>query len=297
MTSLPTADVTSRGTQWGNESRRYRITHTTTLAYDGTVRASHSELRMTPISERGQTTLENRIRVRPMTWSHVYRDAFDSHVMTIEAITEHKSLVVESISTVELTRTPTETSYLGWDELLDPVRQDRHTTWLLPTPRTTIDADLVELAAAERRETPQETVLAVCDLVRAQVGYESGATEAGSSAADAWAARSGVCQDFAHLTCGALRSLSIPARYVSGYLVPRPDTEVGESLTGESHAWVEAWLGDWLPVDPTNGRPVALDHVVVGRGRDYADVPPLKGVYSGSQGSKSTVSVQFTRLT
>lgn len=282
------------------ESRRFRIVHSTTLNYDGPVRASHSELRMTPVTERGQTTLENRIRVRPMTWSHVHRDAFDTHVMTIEAITEHESLSVESISTVELTRLPglNATTLPGWDELYAEPVQDRYVEWLLPTARTTIDDDLAELAAGIRDpDSPLATAQAVGELIRSQVAYEQGATEATSSAADAWAARRGVCQDFAQLACGVLRSLQIPARYVSGYLVPRPDAEVGETLVGESHAWVEAWVGDWLQLDPTNGRPVWLDHVVVGRGRDYADVPPLKGVYSGHFAGHSAVSVQFTRLT
>ncbi len=280
------------------ERRRYRIVHTTDLGYAGTVQASHSELRMTPGNEPGQLTLENRIRVRPMTWSHLYRDSFGTHVMTIEATTEHTSLTVEASSTVELSRrAPAGDAFaIGWDELLAPARQDRHVEWLLPTPRTAIGPDLGELVAQARSVAPLATAYAVSELIRSSVAYEPGATEATSSGADAWAARRGVCQDFAHLMCGAMRSLRVPARYVSGYLVPRSDIEVGETLTGESHAWVEVWLGGWLQIDPTNGSPVALDHVVVGRGRDYGDVPPLKGVYSGPQSTRNEVEVCFTRL-
>ena len=83
--------------------RRWRIVHTTSLAYDGRVRAAHNELRMTPLNEPGQTTLENRIRIRPMTWSHVYRDHWGTHVMAMESLAEHERLDIEAISTVERT--------------------------------------------------------------------------------------------------------------------------------------------------------------------------------------------------
>ena len=98
--------------------------------------------------------------------------------------------------------------------------------------------------------------------------YQPGATGVHSRGEDAWAERSGVCQDFAHITVGALRSLGVPARYVSGYLVPKRDSAVGETSKGESHAWVEFWDDGWIACDPTNGAEVGPDHVVVARGRD-----------------------------
>jgi len=105
-----------------------------------------------------------------------------------------------------------------------------------------------------------------------------------------------VCQDFTHLTLAVLRGMGIPARYVSGYLHPSKAAEVGTVSTGESHAWVEAWTGDWWGFDPTHLGPVGERHVVVGRGRDYADVSPLKGVYHGAPAEALTVSVEITRL-
>ncbi|MFB7886603.1 transglutaminase family protein [Cellulosimicrobium cellulans] len=100
----------------------------------------------------------------------------------------------------------------------------------------------------------------------------------------------------AHLCAGALRSLGIPTRYVSGYLHPRPDAVTGETVAGESHAWVEWWVGGWYGFDPTNRRPAGRDHVALGRGREYLDVAPLKGVYAGTGGSELDVSVEVTRL-
>jgi transglutaminase-like putative cysteine protease len=92
-----------------------------------------------------------------------------------------------------------------------------------------------------------------------------------------------------------LRSIGIPARYVSGYLHPKSDAGVGETVRGESHAWVEWWTGDWYGFDPTNDREVGDHHVVVARAREYRDVAPLSGVFSGSASSLD-VSVKVTLL-
>jgi transglutaminase-like putative cysteine protease len=93
-----------------------------------------------------------------------------------------------------------------------------------------------------------------------------------------------------------LRGVGIPARYVSGYLHPRADAQIGETVEGQSHAWVEWWCGGWEGYDPTNGAATGPRHVVVARGRDYADVPPLKGIYHGAPSSYLGVTVEVTRL-
>lgn len=109
-------------------------------------------------------------------------------------------------------------------------------------------------------------------------------------------ARTDLCQDFAHLTLGVLRAMGIPGRYVSGYLHPFPDAGIGQAVTGQSHAWVEWWDGDWRPFDPTNGVFAGERHVIVGRGRDYHDVTPLKGVFKGGPAEGLGVEVELTRL-
>jgi len=91
-----------------------------------------------------------------------------------------------------------------------------------------------------------------------------------------------------------LRSAGIPTRYCSGYLFP--DVEANGTYEGQSHAWLEAWVGDWFPLDPTSGDPVAERHVVVARGRDYADVTPIKGIYQGSSSHVLTVAVEITKV-
>jgi transglutaminase-like putative cysteine protease len=128
------------------------------------------------------------------------------------------------------------------------------------------------------------------------VEYEPGSTGVRTSAQEAWSLRKGVCQDIAHLSVGMLRSVGIPARYVSGYLYPKADAEVGQAVAGQSHAWIEWWAGEWTAFDPTNGSLAGPRHVLVARGRDYADVTPLKGVYHGAPSTGLGVTVEITRL-
>ena len=112
--------------------------------------------------------------------------------------------------------------------------------------------------------------------------YVRGVTSVHTSADEAYADGAGVCQDFAHLALALTKSVGLPSRYVSGYFHPEADATIGEEITGESHAWVEVWTGRWWGYDPTNDCPVGERHVAVGRGRDYGDVPPVKGIYAGN---------------
>jgi len=142
---------------------------------------------------------------------------------------------------------------------------------------------------------PAEAARAICDWVHEKVEYMSGVTGVHTTAAEAWQDQRGVCQDIAHLALGALRTAGIPARYVSGYLHPVPDAQIGETVAGESHAWVEWFDGGWRGYDPTNAIEIGDRHVIVGRGRDYTDVPPLRGVYAGPASSRLFVTVEITR--
>ena len=279
-------------------SRRYRIVHHTTMRYDGDVTASHNELRMTPVNESGQVTLEARIRVRPLTWSHVYEDIWGTQVMAMEAQTPHDVLEIEATSMVERSVVPDETEEAGWEDVRSERTQDRLSEFIAQTARTAPPEDVVELAARCADEpTPRAAGLALAERVRQVLVYEPGITGWQSTAAEVWTHGHGVCQDFAHLTLGGLRSLGIPARYVSGYVtagteqIPR-----GESVRAENHAWLELWDGDWHPVDPTNPGPVGLEHVVIGRGRDYDDVSPFRGMFVGPGLTDLDLEITYTRL-
>ncbi len=128
------------------------------------------------------------------------------------------------------------------------------------------------------------------------VSYEQGSTNVTSAAADVWEGGQGVCQDYSHLVIGALRSIGIPARYVSGYLHPARHAEANATVTGESHSWVEWWCGSWVAYDPTLRQRMSEQYVRVGHGRDYGDVAPLRGTYSGGASSEMFVTVEMTQL-
>jgi transglutaminase-like putative cysteine protease len=276
---------------------RLRIRHHTSFRYDEDVVASYNEARMTPVTDLVQTTLDARVQVSPSATISRYWDYWGSYVTAFDVHTPHRELTVEATSVVETGVMTRSTDAVDWAVLAEERFRDSYVESLSPTPQTTVEAELVELVRAAVGFLPPEgTARGVTDWVREQMEYVPGVTGVHTSAMEAWAERRGVCQDLAHLSVGLLRSLGIPARYVSGYLHPAPEADFGHTVEGESHAWVEWWDGDWTPCDPTNGRPVGLEHVVVARGRDYGDVPPHKGIYSGPPATDLTVLVEVTRL-
>jgi transglutaminase-like putative cysteine protease len=160
---------------------------------------------------------------------------------------------------------------------------------------TAPNAELMELAASLRTGRPLETAERIFEHAHNSLNYERGVTSVHTSANEAFADGGGVCQDFAHLALALTKTVGLPSRYVSGYFHPEPDASIGEEITGESHAWVEVWTGKWWGYDVTNACPVGERHVSVGRGRDYSDVPPVKGIYAGNAEHTMRASVRITR--
>ena len=156
-------------------------------------------------------------------------------------------------------------------------------------------ASYATIAAGLRADRPLETAKRLFASTHASLRYVRGVTSVHTSANEAYADGAGVCQDFAHLFLALSRSVGLPSRYVSGYFHPEEDAAVGEELVGQSHAWVEVWTGKWWGYDPTNDCPVGERHIAVGRGRDYADVPPVKGIYAGNAENSMRVVVRMTR--
>ncbi len=277
---------------------RFRVVHTTRIAYDGGVAASYNEARMTPLTSAQQVVVHTRLDVSPTPWSQSYRDYWGTEVTAFEVLDQHSELTVTATSTVQVDRQPQVPGGLGWAELRAPEVADRFCETLRVDDRVRPDDELT--AVAERLEAassgPSDFARAVCSLVYAEMRYQTGSTLVSGYASDAWAARAGVCQDMAHVAVGVLRAARVPARYVSGYLHPRREPEVGDTVVGESHAWIEWWDGTWVGFDPTNDLEPGDRHVVVARGRDYSDVPPLTGIFSGGSTSSMSVDVQVTRL-
>jgi transglutaminase-like putative cysteine protease len=273
-----------------------RVRHTTGYRYDAPVLASYNEARLTPVTDVDQLTLDARVVTTPEARQRRYWDYWGTQVTVFDLHTPHDALEVTATAIVD-TADERVVEVASWDVLRSEEVQDRHVELLGPTPRTRPDEEMTALArdAADGLD-PKEAALAVGQLVHDRVAYQAGSTGVATSAHDAWGLGTGVCQDIAHVCVALLRAVGLPAAYVSGYLHPKRDAAVGDTVTGESHAWVEVWLGSWWGYDPTNQVAAGERHVVVGRGRDYGDVTPLKGIYSGSGSQQLGVTVEVTRL-
>lgn len=279
-------------------SMQLRIVHTTGFEYDGKANSSFNEARLTPLTSPGQIVVHNRVEVSPTPWTYTYRDYWGSQVTAFEVLDPHTSLTVVGTATVHTDRVPAGDAVTSWEELRSARSSDELTEYLVLPERVAPAADLLERARelASGKQRPGEAAFAICSMVHDEVRYLSGSTTVDAVAAHSWERRTGVCQDMAHIVIGALRGVGIPARYVSGYLHPQVEPEVGDTATGESHAWVEWWDEGWRGYDPTNATEPGDRHVVTATGRDYQDVKPLSGVFSGSGTSRMFVDVQITRL-
>lgn len=278
---------------------RLRIRHMTGFRYGGEVTASYNEARMLPTSGEAQLVLYSNLEILPISSHHTYVDYWGSRVSSFEILTPHQELTLTATSLVEVRPRDHPQHAVTWEQLAtEAERATEYVEQRKQTKRTEPPADVVEMARTivGDSDNPCAAALAICVGIGESVEYMQGVTGVHTTAAEAWAHRKGVCQDIAHLALGALRSVGIPARYVSGYLHPKPHAAIGETVAGESHAWVEWFCGDgWRGFDPTNQIDIGDRHVTIGRGRDYNDVPPLRGVYAGPFKSQLFVKVEITR--
>jgi transglutaminase-like putative cysteine protease len=279
--------------------KRLRILHQTGFHYGGEVTASYNEARMLPVSGARQLVLHSNLDVDPVSSHHQYTDYWGTRVLAFDVLAPHSELTITASSLVEVLAASPFVDGLGWDELEGVVQgASEYVQQLWQTPLTAPTDDVVELAIVARDaagDDPAATGLAIAQAIGDGMEYVSGVTAVSSTAAEAWESRKGVCQDITHVAVGALRAAGLPARYVSGYLHPQADAVIGETVVGESHAWVEWFCGSWRGYDPTNQLDIGDRHVRVGHGRDYTDVAPLRGVYAGTAGSELFVSVSITR--
>ncbi len=273
------------------------IRHETGFTYDGAATSSYNEVRMTPPTLARQRVLATSLSTWPTAVQATYLDYFGSIVTTFDLHERHDRLLVVAEATVETRADDGHPSSVTLADVAEPDLVDRLTEYLTPTHHTSMSRAV--LAEYRRRATKggavDDVAAAIISDVRERVAYRRGSTEVSSTAQDVWELREGVCQDLTHVTVALLRASGVPARYVSGYLHPDFDGELGRSVVGESHAWVEYFNGEWTGVDPTTGAAVGLGHVVVAKGREYSDVPPLKGIYLGDPSSALGVTVSITR--
>ena len=242
--------------------------------------------------------MESEVEVSPSTAVYRYWDWWGTLVHSFDLHEPHDELVITGTSIVETSSHPDPPAApASWDEITGAEVRDRYSELLSPSRYVPLAYGVLDAARTlDPTLDPLDTCAAVIELVRERMRYERGTTTVSTTAVDALEIGSGGCQDFTHVALGLLRARGIPARYVSGYLHPASRAEPGEVLAGQSHAWVEAWVGEWMPFDATNGSPVGERHVVVGRARDYSDLAPLNGIFHGGPAKALGVSVELTRL-
>jgi transglutaminase-like putative cysteine protease len=283
---------------------RYHLVHATEFRYDGPVSESYNEVRLRPIHDETQSCLSFRLLTDPVSRGTSYRDSFGNWVHQFNILPEHFHLKIEAESVVLAHDAPMlPTGGMKLSELQDHrgELEEEFLDFIVPTAYVPHVPELDELIAAATQSsdgTISGFVNESSFLIHEKFKYVKGATHVNSSIQDSLAVKAGVCQDFAHLLLGMVRKIGLPARYVSGYLVPEsaasPNAKLQEVIGGSaSHAWAEVYLPNsgWIGLDPTLGKPLGLQHVRIAYGRDYGDVAPVRGVYKGHAGQRLSVDV------
>jgi len=282
----------------------YSVRHTTTFRYEPAVRESVMEVRLQPRSEGEQRCLSFTLDVEPVANILQYRDFAGNTVHHFDIAGSHTQVKVTAQSAVEVqTVTAPRASDSGdWSDLDALVAAGDHWEMLLPS-HFAHSSDLLDQLAkelgCERRSSPFALLTELNEGIYRLFAYVPQSTKVDSPIEEALQARQGVCQDFAHIMITLVRRLKIPCRYVSGYMFHHDDENEDKkdrSLEGASHAWVEALVPriGWVAFDPTNNLVGGDRHIRVAIGRDYADVPPTRGVYKGESQSELSVSVSVS---
>jgi transglutaminase-like putative cysteine protease len=263
-----------------------RVEHTTEFSYDASIAEAYTELRLRPLEGGGQHCSSFRLTTEPFGLRvREYHDHFGNDVHHFDVLESHERLAVTAVSSVM-----TPASFSTTSEPLSPL--EFH-DYLSPTAYAPF-AGVWEFAAGHAGEGNRlQRARDVMDAVRGRLVYDPTATDVQTRADEVLALGRGVCQDFAHVMLATCRSVGIPARYVSGYLY---DPSLGDNAA--SHAWVDVWdeAAGWTSLDPTHDREQSEVYVRVAVGRDYADVPPTRGVYKGVATETLSVRVALQAL-
>jgi transglutaminase-like putative cysteine protease len=280
----------------------YLIRHVTGFCYEPAVGESVMEVRLQPRSDTRQRCLTSSLEVNPHASVMVYRDFYGNAVHHFDIPGRHYTIEVIAEATVDmLPRLEIESlQQSSWEELDELVSHSDYWEMLLPSYFARPTAMLENLRKEfnlERRAEPLTLLKELNTVIYEAFAYVPNTTRVDSPIDDALQSRQGVCQDFAHIMIALVRQLHIPCRYVSGYLY-HEDQCHDRSPAGASHAWVEAYLGEagWVEFDPTNNLLGCERHIRVAVGRDYADVPPTRGVHRGEAESELRVRVTVSLI-
>lgn len=290
---------------------KYRVIHETRYVYTETASLCHSVARLTPRNLPGQKLLRSQVIIDPMP--SAYREHTDifANTMCYFALQQpHEHLTVTAASEVELTRdraVGNPAKEQSWEEARAALLRDGAAEYLdarpfiLPSPQVAPSAELAAFAAASFRPGRPilEALQSLMEQIHREFSFVPGYTTVSTPLHEVLQHRKGVCQDFAHLGIGCLRTLGLAARYVSGYLETMPPPGKAKLRGADvSHAWYAVFVPGlgWVDYDPTNNLLPATQHITIAVGRDYSDVVPVKGVIFGGGSQQLFVSVDMERL-
>jgi transglutaminase-like putative cysteine protease len=288
------------------------VVHETTYDYAPAVKTAQHMAHLRPADHGTQQVLRHELTITPTPSQRTeVRDVFGNCRCFFGSQAAHPRLRVVADSLVQTAPPVPPRSILAWDDARERMRYHRGAAYdpaaefLFASPYVPRHEDF---AAYARPSFPPGRALIDCarDLmhrIHVDFAYESAATDANTPALESLALRRGVCQDFAHVMVGCLRSLGLPARYVSGYLLTEPPPGQAKLVGSDaSHAWASVYLpakegaGEWADLDPTNDRAPGEDYVTVAVGRDFSDVSPVRGVIHGGTHHTLRVAVTVTAL-
>jgi transglutaminase-like putative cysteine protease len=256
------------------------------------------EVRLRPRSEGDQRCLSFTLKIDPPANVMQYTDVSGNTVHHFDIAAAHTQVTVSAHSSVEVqsASTPRASECGDWADLDALVAAGDYWEMLLPSHFACSTPTLEELAEAfecERKGNPLQLLTELNAAIYQHFAYVPHSTKVDSPIDDALKARQGVCQDFSHIMIALVRRLKVPCRYISGYMIPNDEKLKDRSGEGASHAWVEALMPGlgWVAFDPTNNLVGSDRHIRVAIGRDYADVPPTRGVYKGEAQSELSVTV------
>jgi transglutaminase-like putative cysteine protease len=281
----------------------FAIRYLTTYSYEAAVVDNLNALRVKPMANGRQRCDEFGVRLDPEARVHRHTDYFGTEVVEFEISRPHRQLTIDVRARVA-TKAQGSPPEAPWSALGDQGYRQAGGEFLLQTDDAPGHPVLTELLGATRAaSSPLAAVVLISELIPDRFEYRKGATYVDSPISELLDGGGGVCQDFVHLGLSLLRHQGIAARYVSGYLFAANPGGGEESIEVETHAWLEALLPDpsgseplWIGADPTNRGLAGEQHVKIGHGRHYADVPPIKGVYRGTASAELHASVTMTRL-
>ena len=284
----------------------YDIRHVTTYEYGSTVTYSHCALRLLPNDSPGQKVLASELSIDPAPAQIAERVCFfGNRVTSLTITTAHRELTVEVRTGIEIDRpeppnpAATEAFEDAREEAFDSISLDKDSPahFLHPSrfvPRFQPAADYARASFSPARPI-LEGAVELMRRIKGDFKYDTKATVVSTPISEAFEKRRGVCQDFAHIMIAGLRGLGLPAAYVSGYIRTIPAAGK-KRLEGADamHAWVEVWCGEacgWVGLDPTNNMMIGNDHIILAKGRDYADISPVAGIILGSREQDVDVQV------